>query len=277
MAARAAGSYIRRMGPEDARRFNDEEVALIIKRAAELQHTEQKAAQDESSAMSLAEIEQVAREAGIDPQLIRRAAQGLDAPASVNRPSPWAGSPTRLVFERVVDGEVPVDEFESLVNEMRRTFGENGVPSVLGRTLAWSSVTRAGPRGSQRGRSIDVSVTVRAGITTIRVEEELRNLAASVFAPMVIGLGSASAGLAFPLALAAQSAPIAGGIMIGTIGVLYAGARALFGRITGKRERQLRELLDRLDSMVRRSVTSPHIAGTASPSLPGASATISDG
>jgi hypothetical protein len=243
------------MGPEDSRRFNDEEVALIIKRAAELQHTEQKVAQEQSNAMSLVEIEQVAREAGIDPQLIRRAAQGLDTPLSVNRPSPWAGSPTRLVFERVVDGEVPVEEFESLVNEMRRTFGENGVPSVLGRTLAWSSVTTSGPRGSQRGRAVDVSVTVRGGITTIRVEEELRNLATSVFAPMVIGLGSASAGLVFPLAIAVQSAPVAGGIMVATVGALYAGARAVFGRITGKRERQLRQLLDRLESMAGHAVT----------------------
>ena len=66
--------------PKRERKFNDEEVALIIKRAAELQQTEQ-AQQDPGSALSLTEVEEIAREAGIDPKLIRRAAVGLDQPA----------------------------------------------------------------------------------------------------------------------------------------------------------------------------------------------------
>src|SRR6266511_3819380 len=124
--------------PKRERRFNDEEVALIIKRAAELQQTEQ-TEQDPGSALSLSDVEQIAREAGIDPKLVRRAALGLDQPSTTNRPSPWLGSPTRLVFERVVDGEISVDEFEPLIMQVRRTFGDNGVPSVLGHSLAWSS------------------------------------------------------------------------------------------------------------------------------------------
>lgn len=131
--------------PKRERRFNDEEVALIIKRAAELQQTEQ-TAEDPGNALSLTDVEQIAREAGIDPKLIRRAALGLDQPATTNRPNPWVGSPTRLVFERVVDGEIPIEEFEPLIAEVRRTFGDNGVPSVLGRSLAWSSSMGRGGR-----------------------------------------------------------------------------------------------------------------------------------
>src|ERR1019366_5851339 len=108
------------------RKFNDEEVALIIKRAAELQQTQQ-VEQEPSTALSLAEVEQIAREAGIDPMLIRQAAHGLDRPSETSRPSPWLGAPTRLVLERVVDGEIPTDDFEPLINEIRRTFGDNGV------------------------------------------------------------------------------------------------------------------------------------------------------
>src|SRR5678815_731867 len=154
--------------PGSNRKFNDEEVALIIKRAAELQQTEQ-VEQDSSNALSLREVEEIAKEAGIDPALIRRAANTLDQRGEVTRPSPWVGAPTRLVFERVVDGEVSADAYEPLVNEIRRTFGDNGVPSVLGRTLAWTSTSQGGRRNS-RGRQIDVSVMSRGGITTIRVE-----------------------------------------------------------------------------------------------------------
>ena len=90
--------------PSSGRKFNDEEVALIIKRAAELQQTEQ-IAQDPANAMSLAEVEAIAREAGIDPALVRRAANTLDQRTETPRPSSWVGAPTRLVFERVVDGD----------------------------------------------------------------------------------------------------------------------------------------------------------------------------
>lgn len=261
------------MQPADGRKFNDQEVALIIKRAAELQQTEQ-LEQEPANAMTLGEIEQIAREAGIDPQLIRRAAQGLDRPTAVNRPSPWLGSPSRLVFERVVDGEVPVEEFEPLVNEIRRTFGENGVPSVLGRTLAWTSMVTGG-RKHQHGRAIDVSVTSRGGLTTIRVEEELRILATNVFVPLVAGGGSASLGLVLPLGLTVfQSMPVASAIWAGTFGGLVMLSRAIFGRITGKRERQLSDLTQRLEAMVAEAVARPTQVGASSaPALPSAEGT----
>ena len=253
------------MLPPDGRKFNDQEVALIIKRAAELQQTEQ-LEQEPANAMSLTEIEQIASEAGIDPQLIRRAAQGLDRPTAVNRPSPWAGAPTRLVFERVVDGEVPVEAFEPLVNEIRRTFGENGVPSVLGRTLAWTSTVTSGRR-HQHGRAVDVSVTSRAGLTTIRVEEELRNMATGIFAPIVAGVGAGTAGAVIPAGMAVfQSIPIAAAIWMGGVAGLYALSRAIFGRISLKRELQLRGLVERLETMVMEAAASrPSQIGASSP------------
>lgn len=56
------------------RRFDDREVGLIIHRAAELQRRD--AASAEKGGMSLVEPEQVAREAGLDPALVRRAGDG---------------------------------------------------------------------------------------------------------------------------------------------------------------------------------------------------------
>src|SRR4029078_9580482 len=94
-----------------ARTFSEEEVALIIKRAAELQQTEE-VEKDLGATLRLAEVEQIAREAGIDPLLIRRAAHGLDRPVEKNRPSPFGGAPTRIVYARVVDGEISVDELQ---------------------------------------------------------------------------------------------------------------------------------------------------------------------
>ncbi|HEY8164750.1 MAG TPA: hypothetical protein VIF83_04275 [Gemmatimonadaceae bacterium] len=231
------------------RKFSEEEVALIIKRATELQQTEQ-VEQEPSTALTLNQVEQIAKEAGIDPLLVRRAAQGIDRPSEVNRPSPWVGAPTRLVFERVIEGEIPVEEFENLVNEIRRTIGDNGITSVLGRTLAWTSTTTGGRRHA-RGRQIDVSVISRGGVTTIRVEEELRNVAGALFGGLVGGGGGGTSGISIGIGMGVfHSAPMAGLIWVLIAGGFYTLARTIFGHISAKREKELRELVGRLENQV---------------------------
>jgi hypothetical protein len=264
--------------PGKDRKFNDEEVALIIKRAAELQQTEQ-VASESSSALTLSEVEQIAKEAGIDPMLIRRAALSLDSPSTVNRPSIWAGAPTRLVFERVVDGEVSPEMFETLVDEIRRTFGDNGMPSVLGRSLAWTSSLRGGRRRSV-GRQIDVNIVPRGGVTTIRVEEELRNLAGSLFGGLVGGGGGGSTGISIGIGMGVfQSAALAGLLWVGVAASFYALARTIFSHQSAKRERQLSGLIDRLEEEVAASITSkPAQVGASAPrSLAAGEGTVAPG
>jgi hypothetical protein len=70
--------------PKRERRFNDEEVALIIKRAAELQQTEQ-AEQEPGSALSLPEIEEIAHEAGIDQAVVNCAGRGERGEQRIHR------------------------------------------------------------------------------------------------------------------------------------------------------------------------------------------------
>lgn len=238
------------------RKFNEEEVALIIKRAAELQETQQ-VESEPSSALTLTEIEEIAREAGIDPKLIRHAAHGLDRPSETSRPSPWLGAPTRLVFERVVDGEIPAEDFEPLINEIRRTFGDNGVPSVLGRTLAWTSSYQGGRRRNN-GRMVNVSIVSRSGATTIRVEEEMRNVAGALFGGLVGGGGGGTTGISIALGVGYfHSAAIAAALWVGVAGGFYTLARTIFIRMAIKRQKQLRELTGRLEEQVLESVALP--------------------
>jgi hypothetical protein len=236
------------------RKFNDEEVALIIKRAAELQQTEQ-TEQEPGNALTLTEVEQIAKEAGIDPRLIRRAALGLDQSEVTNRPSPWLGAPVRLVFERVVEGEVPTEEFEALVAEVRRTVGQNGIPSVLGRSLAWSS-TMSGGRRRARGRQIDVSVVPRGGVTTIRVEEELGNTAGALMGGIVGGGGGGTSGAVIGVGMGVfHSAPLAVGLLACSLSTFYMLARTIYGNIASNREKTLRELIDRLEEITQSAIS----------------------
>lgn len=236
------------------RKFNDEEVALIIKRAAELQQT-QAVESEPSNALTLTEVEQIAREAGIDPKLIRQAAHGLDRPSETSRPSPWVGAPTHLVFERVVDGELSVDDYEPLINEIRRTMSDNGIPSVLGRTLAWTSSYQGGRRRNS-GRMVNVNIVSRSGATTIRVEEELRNVAGGVFGGLVGGGGGGTTGISIGIGMGAfHSAGLAAAIWVAVFGSFYTLARTIYGNLAVKREKQMRELTNRLEEQANELIS----------------------
>jgi hypothetical protein len=233
-------------GPE--RRFDDREVGLIIQRAAQLQQRD--AASVEKAGMSLAELEQVAREAGLDPALVRRAAREIDEPAPPP-PSRLAGAPLRVALERTFDGELPVDEYESLVAEIRRSIGEPGLVSVLGRTMSWSaSETGAGMHGGRR-RRLAVTVSPRHGRTTLRIEESFTQLAGGVFGGMMGGLGGGGSGMAMGVGMGVlHSALAATGIVGGVLLVSYAGARGLFTLLVNRRRRELELLRDRLSESI---------------------------
>jgi len=97
----------------------------------------------------------------------------------------------------------------------------------------------------------------RGGITTIRAEEELRNLAGGLFGGIVGGGGGGTAGISVGIGMEVfQSLPVGLGIWAAAIVGSYALARSLFGRTAAKRERELRELVDKLEAQVVETVAS---------------------
>lgn len=233
------------------RRFNEKEVAAIIKRASELQQFEAPA--ESSTGMSLAELEQIAREAGLDPALVRRAASDLDTRVTDRQPSAFLGAPTTLVLERTIDGEVPTDEYEELVLVIQRELGGVGSASTFGRSLQWTM--RGVDRRRVSSRTVQVTVTPRNGRTTIRIEEPLGQLAGGLFGGLMGGVGGGTSGIWFGVAMAVfNSAAAAVPLIGGTIGVSYLLARTIFGRTVRSRGERLQQLMSRL---------AEHVAATA--------------
>jgi hypothetical protein len=233
------------------RRYSDREIALILTRTAELQAT--RAAESElSHGLTQDELEQIAREAGLDPRHVRAAIAELDTGKGTGG-SRWLGSSTWLQMERSVDGELPASEYEALVEIIHRTLGEVGQPSVLGRTLRWHAVTGVGGQHAH-GREIEVAIAARTGVTTIRVHEKLRALATQIFVGGIAGGGS-TVGTFVAIAGGSLLGPlgVVGGLVLG-LGAAYAAARGLFVNRAQKRALQHRTLMDRL---------SEHIASTA--------------
>jgi hypothetical protein len=236
--------------PLPSRRFNEKEVAHIIKRASELQ--EEEAPADSTTGLSLVELEQVAKEAGLDPALVRRAAADLDTRVTDQRPSAVLGAPTTLRLERTIDGEVPVGEYEAIVAEIERTLGATGTGATLGRTLSWTlSPIRHRPRAE---RSVQIVITPRGGRTTIRIEEQMGTLAGGLFggaAGLSGGLTGASIGIGIGVL---HSGVVAIGMVAAVVSGAYLLARTIYGRVTGRRGEQLQALMSRVAA---------HVAATA--------------
>ena len=147
------------------RRYSENEVGLILRRATEMQRAEPTAA--DPAGLSLAELEDIATEAGIDPALLRRAASelGVQQPATLG--SRLAGAPVAVAIERVIEGEMPVERLEDLVPTIVAATPGRGTASAVGRSLTWSS---------QEGSNLteqQVLVSSQNGQTLIRVEQEL--------------------------------------------------------------------------------------------------------
>ncbi|HEY0778511.1 MAG TPA: hypothetical protein VGD56_11155 [Gemmatirosa sp.] len=231
------------------RRYSDQEVALILRRAAELQVDEPGA-----TGTSLADLEEIAREAGLDPALVRRAATDLATASPVAAASRFVGAPTRVHVERVVDGEVTADDLEALVGEVRRTFGEPGLVSTLGRTVTWSPTpTQYGHRMS--GRRVFVTLTTRGGQTTIRAEEDLSATAGGIFGGLMGGMGGGLTAPAVAVGIGVFHAALP---VVGLVGALIGGtyglSRGIYVTLTRRREREIRQLVERLGAYAERAI-----------------------
>lgn len=193
--------------------YSEDEVALILRRAAELQ--KQQPLPGDSRSMSLAEIEAVAVEAGLSQALVRRAATEIARPAEPDEsPNPWLGGPTRLVVERVIEGEYPIEEFDHLLEIIRFGNMGPGQVSTVGRSLTWQ-----GALGGSQTTMATVTISVRQGQTRVRIHANFNNLAGGVFGGIGGGVGGGLAWAAFG----------GGALLFGPIGSLTCGFGFLGG------------------------------------------------
>jgi serine/threonine protein kinase len=230
------------------RRYAEGEVREIVKRATELEASNPTA----GGAMTMGGVEALAAEVGVRPDLVREAAKSLRTPDSpvtgttVAAPSPWSpiiGGPTRLLFERVVEGELPDAEFPTLVEEIQRGLQHVGLVSQLGRSFSWTM-----SRGASTRRDVEVSVSVRGGHTRIIVRENLAPLIGATFGGIGGGLGGGGMGPFIGITVGAlHLAPVAIVAIIPLwLSTVYGIARTVYGKSVGRRQTDFQKLTDRL-------------------------------
>ena len=202
--------------------------------------------------MTMGGVEALGAEVGIAPELVRSAAQGLGRRTTAagtltaeTKYSPVAGGPTRVFFERVVEGELPENEFPFVVEEIRRVMGNAGQVSQLGRSFSWAF------KNSGLRRDVEVSVTVRAGRTRIVVMESFNQLAGAVFGGIGGGMGGGGFGLLGGIVGGALNAPLALlFVMPAWLLITYGVARTTYSRSSRRREHELEALADHLAMVI---------------------------
>jgi hypothetical protein len=106
------------------RRFSEQEFALILRRATEMKdHPD--APVPARDGLTLGEMKAIARDVGIDPALVERAATSLGAAGS-SKTRAILGGPTRLVLEHATSGTLDPERYAHVVDAVRRVTGQHG-------------------------------------------------------------------------------------------------------------------------------------------------------
>lgn len=240
------------MSNELPRRYDEDEVARILKRATEIRQ-ERAAEELASDGLTLDELEGIAREAGIDVGHLRQAALEMDSgELGGGFLARMAGDRLTLVREMSLAGEMEEDGYEAIVAVAQARVKEHGTVALLGRTLTWRSESQS------KTRSTRLVVSVRSGETRIQVEENLHQFAAGLHGGLTWGGGAGlGLGVGLPLAISLGSGALAVAVPAAVMGLSFIGARRIYRHIVGRRRRELAGLLEAVADAARAHISEP--------------------
>jgi serine/threonine-protein kinase len=233
----------------------------------------------ESSAYQLAEVKASAVEAGISEPFVQQALRehglvpvagdsgqpGDRAVAPVRRTgqlpaiavkdgptqpvNPFLGTATRIVVEATIDGEIPERDYDLVLDIIRREIGEVGQIGSVGRTFSWSV--------SNQNRKLQISVMPRGGRTTVRIDEQINNIAGGVFGGIMGGGGGGLGGAMMGAIAGGAHQPLLGlAAWLATIATSFGAARFTLGRIAKSKQEKLREVAHMLANQIAESTAS---------------------
>jgi len=227
------------------RRYNEEEVALILRKAVESSPS-LSASRDESHAVTLTELKEIAGEVGIEPARIEAAARSLDAAESTVKR--FMGVPSAVHLTRLVDVELREDDLPKMLIIIRDVLARQGIVSEVLGGLEWQA------RGAMGGQY--VSIRPQDGGTRLQVLGNFRDGVFGVGAATgllgLIGGGAIGTTVGLPVA-AVVATVLAGGAVAG-----YTPWRLFFP----ESKRTLNSLMDRLeDYLAHRDDPDPPVTG----------------
>lgn len=231
------------------RRYSDKEVSRLLRHATELQEKDEAGGRlVHEGGMTLATLQDVAAEAGIDPRYVQLAAARIDSPEPTGLEHALAGTPLLVRAERVLPGELRQEDYEQIVTEIQMAADVQGDASMVGRTLTWRSVT-----SEHQLRAVQVTVASRNGETRIQAEERLHGYAGMLFGGVVGGGGM---GVGFGVGMGVGLGALGSGLFaalfpVTLIGGLYIAMRRVMKSTGRKRAAELEGLVERIAGYVK--------------------------
>jgi hypothetical protein len=224
------------------RRYDDAESAAIFKVAAELQQATAREAtggrpvlgqgEGETDGMTLAQLQDIAREVGIPSELIARAAEGLSRRGRVTVRR-FLGLPIGVGRSISLDHRLTDEQWERLVVDLRETFDARGRLHDEGNFRQWTN------------GNLQALLEPTAGGHQLR----LRTLKADAFSAMTLGLATTGfGGVLYAALLAAGRENRAGvGLVMAAAGLAMFAFGALrvpaWARL---RQKQMEDIIARL-------------------------------
>jgi len=244
--------------------YDEKQVAELLQRAAALDQKRKLA----RPSLTLAEVEAIAKEAGLDPELVRRAASEL---ATQDRSGGWLGAPVTKTVERIIDGELGTDDHEALAAAIREALGAgSGFPvqiATLGRSLTVTTFSTAG--------LVDIQITPKDGTTRIRITVNSRQLAGGVFGGIIGGIGGgvgSNVAWLVPFLMERHGLPLINGLLAGALGLAavlggsYSLARWIYASKARSLHTRIDQLAETLESSLRTSIAArAGVAGVSKP------------
>jgi hypothetical protein len=226
------------------RRYSDEEFALILRKASEIQASSgSQTGPASTGGLTLDEIRSIAAEAGIDPEAVTRAASVLGALEGDER-SGFAvaifGGPSKYHLDCEIPGQIPPEEMGRILEQIRRAAEHQGEASEILGGVEWKTVGELS--------AINVNITPRGDSTSIQVVGDRGPASGITFifpmAGAAILVGALGAGLEPTSATGIIS------LVTGTLGAGFLTARTIWAASSRKFRRRLARLMEAVSGSV---------------------------
>ncbi len=241
------------MGNDDAkkRRYSEEEFALILRKASEIQVADgSQAGKPGPAGLTLDEIQSIAGEAGIDPEAVTRAASiigALDWEEKSGLAASIFGGPDTYHLDCEIPGSLPPEEMGRILEEIRRAAEHQGEASEVLGGVEWKTVGELS--------AINVNISPRGDSTSVQIVGNRGAAGGVTFIFPMMGsavlVGILGASFEPTSALAIIS------LVTGTLGAGFLTARSIWAASSRKFRNRLTRMMDSVSRAVERTALPP--------------------
>ena len=226
------------MSDANNRIFSEEEVGRLLQLAIQQQEDDSEAKYNMDHGLSLAEVQRIAAEAGIDAKYVKRALRNLDAYQKTDiKPGIW-GMPSKLEIDFTVPVLLNEDAMEAMLIEIRKSFkNTRGNFDKLKHSFSWTN------KGSVASPVVVQAQPINEKTHIQIIERQDNPLVLSHLLGMILLFAGTIGSIA-------ESNLKAFGVILSIFAALFFIARWICWKIYQKRHKILSELKDRIITIV---------------------------